>query len=376
MKKLYLLLSLIGIVCLSLLYYLIQTSSRKIDAKYGNQINYGFKTINKDFIEKLNLETIHLHFSQETKIHFDSLYALVNEGNHELYQERNNWKIATLTYQNRVVQLKVKLHGRTPVNHEFNEFRSYAIKSRIPINNQRRFNLIIYERIGPSADRISSLAKEFDLVAQPNELIQLKINQSEKHLYYFETPIKNEFLSTLGWYNLELGDLKSPILNNTTTLSELNLLTKDKISQDVKLKKDQSRIVNTYKSFNSLIARQKSDSIHVYFDLDYIARFQVARATAGLTNHGFSPENLVFALDTNALLFYPILHRDNYFGTLSPRKFNQYEDGESLRLLELITQNPTISNRTTHYIKTHRNRINNFSEITRKTDSIHDQIYH
>jgi len=235
-------------------------------------------------------------------------------------------------------------------------------------------------KVDLNRDTASVFAQEFEKMdatrLEPIFDDYSKINQSEKHLYYFETPIKNEFLSTLGWYNLELGDLKSPILNNTTTLSELNLLTKDKISQDVKLKKDQSRIVNTYKSFNSLIARQKSDSIHVYFDLDYIARFQVARATAGLTNHGFSPENLVFALDTNALLFYPILHRDNYFGTLSPRKFNQYEDGESLRLLELITQNPTISNRTTHYIKTHRNRINNFSEITRKTDSIHDQIYH
>lgn len=364
-----------GIVILSMLIYILFLSSNKIEAKYGNQLNYAFKTPNSSYINTLNLESFELEFSRETQQHFDSLNTIIKDQSYVEYQSKNNWRAATFKWEGKTIQVKVRLHGRTPIGHEYNGFKSFAVKSSIPIKNQKRFNLIIYERIGPSADRINLLGKEFNLISQPNTLIQLQINSSDKHLYYFETPLKTAYLSQFGMMNFEIEDLKSPILHPQISISELNRITELHLLKTEESTENARKIFNLYRKLNTAIASRNSDSIHHFFEPNYIARFQCAREVAGLTNHGFSPENLCLALDTSTMLFFPILHRDNYFGKYDSERFNHYESGESILLFELFSENREIGLGTKLFKQQFKSKFDGFDEKQMEIDSFHNQIY-
>ena len=175
--------------------------------------------------------------------------------------------------------------------------------------------------------------------------------------------------------NCEIDDLKSPLLHTQISLDELNRITESHILKTEKNPKNARTIIGLYKKLNTAIAAENSDSIHFFFEPNYIARFQCAREVAGLTNHGFSPENLCLALDTSTMLFFPILHRDNYFGKYNPKHFNHYESGETIQLFELISKNNEISKGTNLFKQKFKTKLNGFSEKQTKIDSIHNQIY-
>ena len=375
MKRTNILLGIGCILLLTILYFILFSSSNNIEAKYGNQLNYAFKTPNTPFIKSLNLESFELEFNEASQLHFDSLSILIKDLSYPEYQSKNNWQTAIFKWDGKTIQVKVRLHGRTPIGHDHNGFKSFAIKSSIPIKGQKRFNLIIYERIGVSADRINLLGREFNLITQPNTLIELKVNNYDTHLYYFETPLKNEYLSQFGMINFEIDDLRSPILHPQISLEQLNRITESHILKSEKDIENAKTIIGLYTKLNNAIAAKNSDTIHNFFEPNYIARFQCAREVAGLTNHGFSPENFCLAVDTSTMLFFPILHRDNYFGEYDLKRFNKYESGETIELLELISKNNEIKKGTNSFKHKHRSKIDGFGIKQVKSDSIHNKIY-
>ncbi|MGB0914991.1 MAG: hypothetical protein ACPGVI_02920 [Crocinitomicaceae bacterium] len=211
------------------------------------------------------------------------------------------------------------------------------------------------------------LAKEFDLIVQQDELIQLKINDSENHLYYFETPTKNDFLNEYNLINYELKDLKSPIITSNFNSNTIDSLLSNKDISD--------KARTFYFELNQVIENENHNEIHNYFDIEYISRFQLARAYAGLTNHGFSSENLLFALDSSKMKLYPILHRDNYFGRFDKDNFNKKEDGSEIQILQYLSKNEQISNEIAEYRATNIIKSIEINSYKTEIDRFHNQLY-
>ena len=259
--------------------------------------------------------------------------------------------------------------------------KSLSIRSKTPINGQNKFKLIIYERIVTNADRIKALGTFFDLYYQHDELVKVTINQLPFKLYYFEVPLKNGTFTPPHLINIELNSLKSPITNQLSNYDEFKEALHQKL---LKLKfppQTSSKIKLAYETINSDIVSGNFATIHRHFDLDYISAFQCARLTGGFVNHGFTPENLLFALDTNNYKFYPILHRDNYCGTLSLDEFNTwtpyyYENVQLFKfeILELISNNKTISKRTLSILTERSDEFDSLITVFDKIDEKHSKI--
>ena len=358
-------LSLVSIVfCL---YLAILFSKVKIQSNYGNEVSYGFKSQNDEFIDSQYLKSFQLNLQEKDAAHFSKLKRLIKKQDFKTYQELNVWKNATITLNSKETHVQIKLHGRTPANHTFKEFISYKVKSPIAINGLKDFNLIIYERIGPCADRIMMLGDSLELISQEDELIQLQINDSENHLYYFERPTKQEFLEEHRLINYELGDLKSPITSNQFNVKTIDsLLQKEAVSDKIRL---------FYFELNTSIEAGNQADIHNYFDIDYISRFQLARSYAGFTNHGFTPENLLFALDTTKMKLYPILHRDNYFGDFNKRNFNRNESGQEIQILRLLSNNAKILDHTEKHKEANPTKLRLIRGSKTRIDQFHEQLY-
>lgn len=361
-------LGILALCVLSIVLYLaLELSKDKIQNKFGNEIQYGLKSENNKFIDSIGLKQFKLKLQPKDQDHFQNLRELIYNQDFDNYQTSNTWKNATLEYDSKTTYIQIKIHGRTPANHTFKEFISYRVKSPVNINGLKEFNLIIYERIGSNSDRIQMLAKEFDLIVQQDELIQLKINDSENHLYYFETPTKNDFLKQYNLINYELKDLKSPIVTSNFNSNTIDSLLSNKDIPD--------KARTFYLELNQVIENENHNEIHNYFDIEYISRFQLARAYAGLTNHGFSSENLLIALDTSKMKLYPILHRDNYFGRFDKDNFNKKEDGSEIQILQLLSKNVQISNEIAKYRATNTIKSIEINSYKTEIDRFHNQLY-
>lgn len=321
----------------------------KFYSNFSNDIGGFFGEQDEEYIKSLNLEEIKVHFSDSVSLHFQSIYSELQKGNIDAYRVRNNWKKGEVAVQGVKYPVLIKSHGKEPDSHKIGAHISLSIKSEIPIHGYKKFKLIIYERITVNSDRIKILSSQFNLVCQEGKLVSVTINDEESKLYFFEIPLKKEFLGKKGLINFELEYQKSPILNQLNTYNELIFdlqkeIFKTKLSDSTKLK-----IFQSYVQLNLYIKAGNIEEISEFFDLEYISNFQAARMLGGFVNHGFSPENLIFALDTNNYKFYPILHRDNYFGLLDLEKMNSWEpyyypgvEEFEFKVLELITNNSTI----------------------------------
>ena len=154
-----------------------------------------------------DIPMIKLVLSRKDVAHFTELYRRYEiEGGLGYYSQNNQWKKAELFYKGIKYKIKIKAHGKNPTSHRVGKYISFGIKLRgnHQINNANRFNLLIHERIDPRYSLTKDLASRFDLLIQKQELVNLKINDWEEKLYYFEHRLNSSFMEAQGNSSLKL----------------------------------------------------------------------------------------------------------------------------------------------------------------------------
>ena len=154
-----------------------------------------------------DIPMIKLVLSRKDVAHFTELYRKYEiEGGRGYYSQNNQWKKAELFYKGIKYKIKIKSHGRNPTSHRVGKYISFGIKLRgnHQINNANRFNLLIHERIDSRYSLTKDLASRFDLLIQKQELVNLKINDWEEKLYYFEHRLNSSFMEAQGNSPLKL----------------------------------------------------------------------------------------------------------------------------------------------------------------------------
>ena len=167
-------------------------------------------------------------------------------------------------------------------------------------------------------------ASRFGLLIQKQELVNVKINDWEEKLYYFEHRLNSSFMETQGNSSLKLfkSDLseyeedKSLILAQKNHISDFEPLLfsqrfKESIEAEGFFGKNGEELLERYLALNQAIVNNKSQEIHTFFDEDYITSFNAVRLILGYNGHGSVRGNLYVFYNMANGKFYPVLTRDN-----------------------------------------------------------------
>jgi len=345
-----------------------------------------------------DIPMIKLVLSRKDVAHFTELYRkyeIEGEGVRGYYGQNNQWKKAELFYKGIKYKIKIKSHGRNPTSHRVGKYISFGIKLRgnHQINNANRFNLLIHERIPSRYSLTKDLASRFDLLIQKQELVNLKINDWEEKLYYFEHRLNSSFMesqgnSSLKLFKYDVSELeiedKSLILAENRHINDFDPLLysqmfKESMEAEGFIGKNGEGILERYLALNQAIVNNKSQEIHSFFDEDYITSFNAVRLILGYTGHGSVRGNLYIFFNMANGKFYPILTRDhtpdylpkngtienkiNVWGTISDttRVFK-------LPLFHLLSQNDHLRQITYkklfHFIQQEEDRLPNLHKKT------------
>jgi hypothetical protein len=284
------------------------------------------KVIGASLVE--NIPMFKLVLSRKDVAHFAELHRKYEiEGGLGYYSQNNQWKKAELFYKGKRYKIKIKAHGRNPSGHKAGKYISFGIKLRgnYQINNANRFNLLIHERIDPRYSLTMDMASRFDLLIQKQELVNLKINDWEEKLYYFEHRLNSSFMEAQGNSPLKLfkydvseheTEDKSLILAEKRHINDFDPLLysqmfKESLEAEGFIGKNGEELLERYLALNQAIVNNKSQEIHYYFDEDYITSFNAVRLILGYIGHGSVRGNLYIFFNMANGKFYPVLTRDH-----------------------------------------------------------------
>ena len=268
-----------------------------------------------------------LILSRRDIAHFSELYRRYEaKGGQNYYNQNNVWKKAELFFKGKKYKIKIKSHGKNPTGHRVGKYISFLIDLRgnHQIYNTNRFSLIIHERIDPRYSLTKDMASRFNLFIQKQKLINLKINNWEEKLYFFEHRLNSSFMeananSSLKLFSYDVSDQeedKSLILAEKKHIKNFNPLfhskmLKESIEEGGITKKNVDEILKRYLALNEAIVNGNPKEIASFFDEEYISSFNVVRLILGYIGHGFSRDNLYVFFNIANGKFYPILTRDN-----------------------------------------------------------------
>jgi len=275
-----------------------------------------------------DIPMIKLVLSRKDVAHFTELYRKYEiEGGLGYYSQNNQWKKAELFYKGIKYKIKIKAHGKNPTSHRVGKYISFGIKLRgnHQINNANRFNLLVHERIDSRYSLTKDLASRFDLLIQKQELVNLKINDWEEKLYYFEHRLNSSFMEAQGNSPLKLfkydvseheTEDKSLILAEKRDIDDFDPLLysqmfKESLEAEGFIGKNGEELLERYLALNQAIVNNKSQEIHYFFDEDYITSFNAVRLILGYIGHGSVRGNLYIFFNMANGKFYPILTRDH-----------------------------------------------------------------
>jgi len=267
---------------------------------------------------------LYRRYEKEVRCHTDPVLKCSGPGGY--YNKNNQWKKADLFFRGNKYKIKIKAHGRYPTSHRAGKYISFGIKLRgnHQINNANRFNLIIHERIPSRYSLTKDLASRFGLLIQKQELVNVKINDWEEKLYFFEHRLNSSFMETHGNSSLKLfksdlpgfGEDKSLILAEKDHINDFNPLLfsqmfKESAEAEGFIDKNGEELLERYLDLNQAIVNNKSQEIHTFFDEDYITSFNAVRLILGYNGHGSVRGNLYVFYNMANGKFYPVLTRDN-----------------------------------------------------------------
>lgn len=279
------------------------------------------------YVKKNNIKEITIEPNSKLKAHFKKLYESYD--GHSIvdtatYSKLNKWKKAKLTYNSKTYEVKIKAHGKSPLDHKFGNHISFRVKMKKnqTLFGKRKLTFIIYNRIQLSQSIISSIADPLGIPTPNAELVNVKFNNNSPYYYYLEEKVDKDFFKDrkLPWIHLRNGHPKSFIKQSDFELEPLNKQTERKI-KSLNLTKEKKKILsNSYKKLNNAIQKKNAKDILNLLDYNYILNVNSFRYINGDSDHGFGCYNFIMCYDTLSNLFYPIVNRDNWGFELPNKK--------------------------------------------------------
>ena len=379
---------------LPILLVLIFTCLILFSKKFRMYVTQPLRVENLDAVALSKYNEIKLLMPEEIQQKFDMIYNEYTEdrtGNQynvflENLNENNKWEKAKLISQNKTYDVSIKLHGKSPTQHVEGSHYSLGVKvlNNQKINGVSRFNLIVYWRIRNKSDIINYLANTMGLFHIDNELVTVKINEKRKKLYYFEYRKNREYFTLKNKSNLILLKFKS---DHSLIYTGGNIKMWEKKLQKAIKKIDiedslKTKIYKKYLQLNRAIFEGDLVKVLSHFDLDYLAKIQAFRYLFLDNGHGFGFENLLIAIDTSNLKFYPFVHRDNspYEANSIPDIDGQFNGSDlifdSLPLLNIISKSKTLSIKTKEYLTQFLNSGKIDTERIRSIVQMHNSYYY
>lgn len=344
-------------------------------------------------VDQLDIPKIKLIFDNELIEHFEKLYsAYTLEENHtqeyfnflKFYKKNNVWKKANLIYNNESIRIKVKSHGKTPSNHKERDFISLSIKleeGRL-IRGANRFNLIVYWRVKEYDYSVYSLiAKDLGVFYEKTDLVSVEINDKPSKLYYFEYRLNREYLRHYkpdGLVSLKRNDNKSMLffddnidsltmeINNELQATKYNFLSSE----------EKTTIRNNFSILNEYLLKDNYDSINTFFEEDYIAKVLALKTISG-SNDGFEKCNFIAPFCLSDSNFYPFVHRDCMFKTISNSDSIEFAN-EHFKLIKALNRNDSIRIKKYKILYDYISKTN-IDSLALKIDSIqkfHESLYY
>jgi len=258
-----------------------------------------------------NLPVLNLEFDGKQ---LDGAFAALQELDFKSYRKQNTWIPAQVTWKDTLQDCEVRFHGKTPNYHLVGNRHSLSLRCPSAVKGLRKLRLIVYERLWNNPVYIEGLALLFGLYYQRNTLIQVRLNtgnENGSHLFYFEDPLKDEFLAQHGLIHLGLSDRKSAVIQSIDDTSKFS---SQLLTEMAKSSKENKPYWTKYKQLNEAVAHPDNSDLSEFFDLGYLSHFVNALKLGGIDGHGFTKENFYLALDSSKMLFYPVLHRDCFVG--------------------------------------------------------------
>ena len=313
-----------------------------------------------------NLSTKSPEFKEKFKVFCDTL------------KKYNRWSKGTLTFNDTLYNVKIKIHGASPHQHLDGSYFSLKIKldgSQL-IKGAKKFSLIGYSRINYKFDIINYLSRTLQIIYSESILSYGQINGGTNYLVFRESEIGQNNISNKdkNFIQLEAKNDNSLIYTHGTNLSKWNHRLKKTISK-LNMNDSLKRIAfHDYSSLNSAIFNRDTAGILAKFDLEYLSRVMAYMTITGSTGHGVTIGNLQVIYNTKNNLFYPVIHRDFIFSTLHQDNYkeiglmvnidtNKYHSP----LFEIFTSSKPINKMTNEYLQKYV--VNSFS-----TDSIKNII--
>lgn len=306
---------------LASLYRQARFTARNIVWEIDQEIPNAGQTISAPLLE--------LKLSRNDILHFDNLYAKYekDKDGEQYYTEHNSWRKATLRYEGRKYDIKIKAQGALPDSHRKDQFISFTIKiiNGKSIKGVTRFNLIIRERIQPQRLFNMLLAEKLGLIDQRLELVRVKINSWDEKLYFWEDRLDSKLMETRFNSSLKIfkGEIPgSPIADKALifNLKDVKSGFDEKKAQNAfdiifdefsVAEKDREAIFDRYKKLNKTILLWDYQNFHTFFNLDYISSFEAARFLMGFWGHGAMKGNLYAPINFSDGKFYPLIVRDH-----------------------------------------------------------------
>ena len=365
-----------------------QVIKNKLLSYYLEYNNINIKNINdldSNKIKNLELEFFHLNISEnnwKNLLNLNHIYyndSLDDYEKSSYYKKNNIWINGQLIHNKTTYRVKVKNHGKSPSGHFKDLSMSLTIKlaEGQQIKGVKKFSFIIYNRIKAKSEAISIFSEEFKLHKIHSKLVKLKINNTPVNLFFFEKKYKNSTLKSFNPNLIKIAykDRKSIICLSSNDTNELKYILS--LNQDFCEKKKYSKkIRNRIKEINYCVFHNNLDSIHTFFDLEYISSFDLVKNLLGFTSHGFLSFNLQIALDTNTLKFYPILHRDNFIWKYD-NYFDIYEQTNNYSILNknnLFSAKSAIFNLISNNAIIRKRSIDKFRHINTELFSQYDDL--
>ena len=255
-------------------------------------------------------------FLTKNDLNFIKKQTILIKTNLDKYRKTNKWRQGILKFNGDFYSISWKIHGKSPKNQISLPIPSINIKlnRKELIYNSNKFSLIIYNRLCRDVNSIEYVANCFNLPVRKHPLVNVRINNGNNELFYFEPRYDSHFMKNYNHQNLIR--LKSTIEDKSyisdgyisksiRTKNIIKKLNKTNFSKNVKI-----QIIKSYNNLNNCITSFNSDSISKFFDNENLTNFMAARLISGCNSHGLYRSNFYLFFDTLSNKFYTCFNRD------------------------------------------------------------------
>lgn len=319
---------------------------------------------------ELPLKRVKLIFTDKQQRHFDKLYKgyVPPHGGEEFisnYPTLNRWQKCQIFIDDDKYEVKIKSHGTHPSIHKYGEHFSLSVKFNSSNNpfNQKRVNMIIYNRVQQRMEILSLISKRFGLVSQQSEAVIASVGNNRDYIYFIEDRLNNKYLKRLG-SSLILPESSFPELSKPKHKYrsyvdgyENKVFMHSLIDSVFNLPNDLPDSINklrikAYHGICDAIADSNSANLTKYLDTENWAKISALRILFGESGHGFLRQNLTIGYNPKTNKLESIVHRD-YFSKVQisnsdypMQEVDAFLKTKDLLLLTLVNENPEIKRLT------------------------------